>query len=93
VFAPHIAVVDIGLPGMNGYEVARRLHLKGSEAPTLLIALTGYGQKEDRARSIQAGFHHHFVKPADPRIIQAAIARWSGAHDQQPSVSRAEPAA
>ena len=76
VFAPQVAVVDIGLPGMNRYEVARRLRLKGSEAPTLLIALTGYGQKEDRARSIQAGFHHHFVKPADPRIIQSAIAAW-----------------
>ena len=76
VFAPHVAVVDIGLPGMNGYEVARRLRLKGPEAPALLIALTGYGQKEDRARSIQAGFHHHFVKPADPRIIQSAIASW-----------------
>src|ERR1051325_1718467 len=76
VFAPQVAVVDIGLPGMNGYEVARRLRLKGVEAPTLLIALTGYGQKEARARSIDAGFHHHFVKPADPRVIQSAIAAW-----------------
>lgn len=78
VFAPQVAVVDIGLPGMNGYEVARRLRLKGSDAPALLIALTGYGQKEDRARSSEAGFDHHFVKPADPRLIQAAIARWHG---------------
>jgi signal transduction histidine kinase/DNA-binding response OmpR family regulator len=76
VFAPHVAVVDIGLPGMNGYEVARRLRLKGPEAPALLIALTGYGQKEDRTRSIEAGFDHHFVKPADPRVIQQAIASW-----------------
>jgi signal transduction histidine kinase len=83
VFAPQVAVVDIGLPGMNGYEVARRLRLKGTEAPTLLIALTGYGQKEDRLRSMQAGFHHHFVKPADPRVIQSAIASWGerGADD------------
>jgi CheY-like chemotaxis protein len=76
VFAPQVAVVDIGLPGMNGYEVARRLRLKGSQAPALLIALTGYGQKEDRARSTEAGFDHHFVKPADPRVIQAAIISW-----------------
>jgi signal transduction histidine kinase len=76
VFAPQVAVVDIGLPGMNGYEVARRLRLKGAEAPTLLIALTGYGQREDRARSMEAGFHHHFVKPADPRVIQSAIVAW-----------------
>jgi CheY-like chemotaxis protein len=79
VFAPQVAVVDIGLPGMNGYEVARRLRQKGSEGPALLIALTGYGQKEDRLRSNEAGFHHHFVKPADPRSIQAAIAGWRGA--------------
>jgi signal transduction histidine kinase/DNA-binding response OmpR family regulator len=78
VFAPHVAVVDIGLPGMNGYEVARRLRLKGAEGPSLLIALTGYGQKEDRARSVEAGFDHHFVKPADPRTIQSAIADWHG---------------
>ena len=67
---------DIGLPGMSGYDLARRLRQHGG-APGLLIALTGYGQKEDRARSEEAGFHHHFVKPADPRDIQAAIAGWS----------------
>jgi len=43
----------------------------------LLIALTGYGQKEDRAHSDEAGFDHHFVKPADPRHIQAAISAWA----------------
>jgi CheY-like chemotaxis protein len=63
---------------MNGYEVARRLRQKETQGPSLLIALTGYGQKEDRARSVEAGFHHHFVKPADPRIIQSAIASWRG---------------
>jgi signal transduction histidine kinase/DNA-binding response OmpR family regulator len=76
VFAPHVAVVDIGLPGMNGYEVARRLKNAATHRPSLLIALTGYGQREDRVRSEEAGFHHHFVKPADPRTIQAAIAAW-----------------
>jgi signal transduction histidine kinase/DNA-binding response OmpR family regulator len=82
VFAPHVAVVDIGLPGMNGYEVARRLRQKAAAEPALLIALTGYGQKEDRMRSVEAGFDHHFVKPADPRTIQAAIASWRGAADE-----------
>ncbi len=81
VFAPHVAVLDIGLPGMSGYELARRLGQSAREAPALLIALTGYGQKEDRVRSNEAGFHHHFVKPADPRDIQAAIAGWSGPRD------------
>jgi signal transduction histidine kinase len=78
VFAPQVAVLDIGLPGMSGYELARRL-CQCSGAPGLLIALTGYGQREDRARSDEAGFHHHFVKPADPRDIQAAIAGWAAA--------------
>jgi CheY-like chemotaxis protein len=77
VFAPQVAVVDIGLPGMNGYEVARRLRHQDAAPPALLIALTGYGQKEDRVRSQEAGFHHHFVKPADPRIIQSAIIGWA----------------
>ena len=73
VFAPQVAVLDIGLPGMSGYELARRL--KGQAGgPAVLIALTGYGQKEDRARSDAAGFQYHFVKPADPRAIQTAIA-------------------
>jgi signal transduction histidine kinase/CheY-like chemotaxis protein len=94
VFAPQVAVVDIGLPGMSGYEVARRLRLKGAEAPALLIALTGYGQKEDRIKSEEAGFHHHFVKPADPRLIQSAIEHAAPAgrfKDSQASV-RADPA-
>jgi CheY-like chemotaxis protein len=71
IFAPEVAIVDIGLPGMNGYEVAKRLRQGGSKA--LLIALTGYGQSEDRARSKEAGFHHHFIKPADPSEIQTVI--------------------
>jgi DNA-binding response OmpR family regulator len=90
VFAPQVAVVDIGLPGMNGYGVARRLRLKGKEGPALLIALTGYGQKEDRARSNEAGFDHHFVKPADPREIQTAIAGWSSASPQRAASTEAQ---
>jgi signal transduction histidine kinase/DNA-binding response OmpR family regulator len=70
IFAPDVAVVDIGLPGMDGYEIARRFAKRGIP---LLIALTGYGQSEDRQRAKAAGFHHHFVKPADPREITAVI--------------------
>jgi signal transduction histidine kinase/ActR/RegA family two-component response regulator len=76
VFAPHVAVVDIGLPGLDGYEVARQLRQQEATAHALLIALTGYGQKEDRDRSDAAGFDHHFVKPADPKTIQDAIDAW-----------------
>jgi len=75
VFDPHVVVLDIGLPGLDGYAVARQLRGRGDTSHVLLIALTGYGQKEDRARAAAAGFDYHFVKPADPREIQAAIER------------------
>jgi signal transduction histidine kinase len=73
VFAPHVIVLDIGLPGLDGYAVARRLRTDGETREALLIALTGYGQKEDRDRAKEAGFDYHFTKPADPQHIQVAI--------------------
>jgi len=73
VFAPHVIVLDIGLPGLDGYAVARRLREQGDTSHALLIAVTGYGAKEDRERAIEAGFDYHFVKPTDPRQIQQAI--------------------
>jgi nitrogen-specific signal transduction histidine kinase/ActR/RegA family two-component response regulator len=73
VFAPQVAIIDIGLPGMNGYELAAGIRASRTLAKPLLIALTGYGQAEDFDRSRDAGFDHHFVKPADLRAIQAAI--------------------
>ncbi len=75
VFDPHVVVLDIGLPGLDGYAVARQLRGRGDTSHVLLIALTGYGQKEDRQRAAEAGFDYHFVKPADPREIQVAIER------------------
>jgi signal transduction histidine kinase len=75
VFDPHVVVLDIGLPGLDGYAVARQLRARGDTSHVLLIALTGYGQKEDRQRAADAGFDYHYVKPADPREIQAAIER------------------
>jgi signal transduction histidine kinase/DNA-binding response OmpR family regulator len=80
VFAPHVALIDIGLPGMSGYEVAERICESRAGAPSLMIAVTGYGQHEDQARARACGFHHHFVKPADPVAIQAIIA----AHREHP---------
>ena len=73
VFAPHVIVLDIGLPGLDGYAVARQLRERGDTSHTLLIAMTGYGQREDRERAMTAGFDYHFVKPTDPRLIQRAI--------------------
>lgn len=62
-FHPDAILLDIGLPGMNGYDVARRLRAQPEYEKTLLIAITGYGQEEDRRRSREAGFDHHLVKP------------------------------
>ncbi len=65
-FAPEIAVIDIGLPVMDGYELVHRLRAERAARECLFVALTGYGQDADRKRSRVAGFHHHFVKPLDP---------------------------
>ncbi len=77
VFAPHIVVLDIGLPIMDGYEVARRMRRLPATQHALLVAMTGYGQKEDLQRAEEAGFDKHFVKPTDPRALVQLIAEWS----------------
>ncbi len=64
-FQPDVAVLDIGLPGMTGYELAERLRDTASCQSCRLVALTGYGQEQDRRRSARAGFDHHLVKPVD----------------------------
>ncbi len=64
-YQPEVVLLDIGLPGMNGFEVARRLRAEPSLRDALLIAVTGYGQDSDRRRSREAGFDHHLLKPLD----------------------------
>jgi PAS domain S-box-containing protein len=73
--SPDAVVLDIGLPGMDGYQVARTLRALPQTSDSLLIALTGYGQEEDRQRSKAAGFNEHFVKPVDLESLFQAIAR------------------
>lgn len=69
---PDVAIVDIGLPGFDGYEVCRRLReLLGEEVT--LVALTGYGQAEDRERARAAGFDVHLTKPADVETVAAVV--------------------
>jgi signal transduction histidine kinase/CheY-like chemotaxis protein len=72
---PEIVLLDIGLPGMDGYEVARRLRQQPAMHDALLVALTGYGQEEDRRRSHEAGFDQHLVKPVDTNALQELLAR------------------
>jgi signal transduction histidine kinase len=73
--APGVAVVDIGLPGIDGYEVARRIRANPALARLPLIALTGYGQDDDRRRALEAGFDEHLVKPVDPDALLRAIGK------------------
>jgi CheY-like chemotaxis protein len=69
---PEVTISDIGLPGFDGFEVARRLRCQLGKGP-LLVALTGYGRDEDRRQSREAGFDHHLVKPADPAELQRML--------------------
>ena len=73
-FKPHVVLLDIGLPGMNGFEVALGLRAQPESRDALLIALTGYGEAESRTRSAQAGFDFHMVKPADVNLLLSMIA-------------------
>jgi len=68
-FQPDVAILDIGMPKMNGYTVAKGIRERMGEAQPLLIAVTGWGQDEDRHRSTDAGFDHHLVKPVDPTVL------------------------
>ena len=74
-FHPHAAFLDIGLPGMSGYELARRLRMNPHLAGTTLVAVTGWGQDEDRRQSKEAGFDYHLTKPVDPTEVQALVAQ------------------
>jgi CheY-like chemotaxis protein len=76
LFAPQVFVLDIGLPVLDGYEVAQRLRQSPIGRDALLVALTGYGQREDRLNAEAAGFNHHFVKPADPTALLSCIEKW-----------------
>jgi signal transduction histidine kinase len=74
---PDVAFVDVGLPGLDGYELARRLRTDDRANDIYLVALTGYGQPEDRRRAEAAGFDEHLVKPIDPQRLAPVLARAS----------------
>ncbi|MEJ8835441.1 ATP-binding protein [Ramlibacter sp. AN1133] len=70
VFAPQAVLLDLGMPGMDGYQVARQLRARHPGWPGALIALTGWGQENDRRKTREAGFEHHLVKPVDLAALQ-----------------------
>ena len=71
-FEPAVALLDIGLPRLSGYDIAK--HVRGTRGEdVLLVAITGWGQEDDRRRAHEAGFDHHFTKPADFDVLLALI--------------------
>jgi two-component system CheB/CheR fusion protein len=83
-YRPQVVLLDIGLPGLDGYEVARRLREEFGGA-ALLVAMTGYGREEDRRRAEEVGFDAHLTKPADPAALRSLLAGWT-----PPAVDRAD---
>jgi CheY-like chemotaxis protein len=69
---PAVALIDIGLPGLTGLEVARVVRATGA-GPLLMVALSGYGEEQDRLRSREAGFDRHLVKPVDPEVLRQIV--------------------
>jgi CheY-like chemotaxis protein len=80
-FIPDVALLDIGLPGMNGYEVCRRLRQEPWGAAMTIVALTGSGMDDDRKRSSEAGFDTHIVKPVDHDALMELLASIPGKDD------------
>jgi signal transduction histidine kinase/DNA-binding response OmpR family regulator len=74
-FRPDVILMDIGMPGLNGYEAARRIRDQPWGKKIVLVALTGWGQEEDKRRAREAGFDHHFTKPVDPRELDRLLQR------------------
>jgi CheY-like chemotaxis protein/anti-sigma regulatory factor (Ser/Thr protein kinase) len=73
-FRPDVVLLDIGMPKLDGYETARRIRREPWGKNMILAALTGWGQEEDKRRTREAGFDHHFVKPVEPTILQRFLA-------------------
>jgi PAS domain S-box-containing protein len=81
---PDVAIIDVGLPGLNGYELVRRFRAEPGGKAVLLVALTGYGTPEARERSRQAGFDHHLTKPVDPETLQRLVFAGSACMEGRP---------
>jgi CheY-like chemotaxis protein len=71
---PEVVLLDIGLPGMDGYELASRMSRMAQTRGALLVAITGYGREVDRRRGREAGFHHYLVKPLNPGVLEGVLA-------------------
>jgi PAS domain S-box-containing protein len=89
-FAPHFAILDIGMPGANGYEVARAMRERHGRRVTL-VALTGWGQEADRRRALEAGFDYHLTKPVDPQQINDLLIRFTSNEESAAGIAAPPP--
>jgi CheY-like chemotaxis protein len=74
---PEVVLLDLGMPGMNGFEAAHRLQADPHARPDLLVAVTGWSSDDDRRRTRAAGFAHHLTKPADPEAVLALLGEYA----------------
>jgi CheY-like chemotaxis protein len=86
---PDVCILDIGMPGMTGYEAARRIRSQPCGSDTLLLALTGWGQSDDVERAKAAGFNEHMTKPVDFTRLAALLAH-HGARDKRPELAQVQ---
>lgn len=82
-FLPHLIMLDIGMPGMTGYEVCRAMRQEPVLKDTIIVAQTGWGQKEHRQRTKEAGFDNHLVKPVTLEAIQEVLASLESRAERQ----------
>lgn len=90
-FRPHAAFLDIGLPDMDGYTLAKRIRESSWGRHTLLVAVTGWGQSEDRRRAYEAGFDHHLAKPVAAEAIESVLRILGGSVDHDRSSASTSP--
>jgi CheY-like chemotaxis protein len=83
---PHVVLSDLGMPGMNGYEIARRLREQEASRECVLVAVTGYAQSDNGTRIQDAGFDHHMVKPVEFAALQLLLDSVPGRRPSQPLV-------
>lgn len=84
-FRPDVVLLDIGLPGLNGYEVASRIRQQPSLNNTVIVAITGYGHESDRQLALQAGIDHHLVKPVDFERVRRILL--TASEDRVPTIA------
>lgn len=72
-YLPDVVLLDIGMPQMNGYQAAHHIRQQPWGQKMILVALTGWGQAEDKQRAVEAGFHHHLTKPVEPTALEQLL--------------------